>query len=94
MGNKKLCNGQHSTDYSFAVNAIKAAILKSQYNASKLVNREMLSLYYGIGKYISENSRIDFWGTGAIKTISERLRRELPGLRGFSESSLKNIRIF
>lgn len=82
------------TDYSIAVNAIKAAILKSQYNATKLVNREMLSLYYGIGKYISENSRVDFWGTGAIKAISERLRRELPGLRGFSESSLKNMRIF
>ncbi|MBJ2184975.1 MAG: hypothetical protein JFR38_10815 [Muribaculaceae bacterium] len=83
-----------TTDYSVAVNTIKEAILRSQYQAAKLVNREMLSLYYGIGRYISANSREGFWGTGAIKTISERLRKELPGLKGFSESSLKNMRMF
>lgn len=56
-----------------------------------MVNREMLSLYYGIGRYISANSREGFWGTSAIKTISEQLRKELPGLKGFSETSLKNM---
>lgn len=86
---------QHNTaDYNIAVQTIKDAILRSQYQAAKLVNREMLSLYYGIGRYISANSRDGFWGTGAIKTISERLRKELPGLKGFSESSLKNMRMF
>lgn len=83
-----------TTDYSVAVNTIKAAILRSQYQAAKLVNREMLSLYYGIGRYISANSREGFWGTGAIKTISERLRKEMPGLRGFSETSIKKMRQF
>ncbi len=72
-----------TADYNFAVQTIKDAILRSQYQAAKLVNREMLSLYYGIGRYISANSRDGFWGTGAIKAISERLRRELPGLKGF-----------
>ena len=86
---------QGSNDiYKNAVLTIKQAILKSQYQAAKLVNREMLSLYYGIGRYISENSREGFWGTGAIKSISEQLRKELPGLRGFSETNLKNMRIF
>ena len=83
-----------TTDYSVAVNTIKEAILRSQYQAAKLVNREMLSLYYGIGRYISANSRERFWGTGAIKAISERLRKDMPGLKGFSESSLKNMRMF
>ena len=86
---------QHNTaDYNIAVQTIKDAILRSQYQAAKLVNREMLSLYYGIGRYISANSREGFWGTGAIRTISEKLRKELPGLKGFSESSLKNMRMF
>ncbi|MBD5379091.1 MAG: DUF1016 domain-containing protein [Bacteroides sp.] len=86
---------QHSTaDYNIAVQTIKEAILRSQYQAAKLVNREMLSLYYGIGRYISANSREGFWGTGAIRTVSEKLRKELPGLKGFSESSLKNMRMF
>lgn len=86
---------RHNTmDYSLAVHTIKDAILRSQYQAAKLVNREMLSLYYGIGRYISANSREGFWGTGAIRTISEQLRKELPGLKGFSETNLKNMRSF
>ena len=86
---------QHNTaDYNIAVQTIKDAILRSQYQAAKLVNREMLSLYYGIGRYISANSREGFWGTGAIRTISEKLRKELPGLKGFSETNLKNMRLF
>ena len=84
----------NQTDYSVAVQNIKAAILRSQYNAAKLINREMLSLYYGIGQYISQNSRDGFWGTGAVKIISERLQKELPGLKGFSSSNLKNMRMF
>lgn len=86
---------QHNAaDYNIAVQTIKDAILRSQYQAAKLVNREMLSLYYGIGRYISSNSREGFWGTGAIRTISERLRKELPGLKGFSETNIKNMRLF
>ena len=45
------------TNLSEAIQAIKSAILNSRYCAAALANRELLSLYYGIGKYISENSR-------------------------------------
>ena len=54
---------QDTADYNAAVQTIKEAILRSQYQAAKLVNREMLSLYYCIGRYISANSREGFWGT-------------------------------
>ena len=84
----------NTADYSIAVQTIKDAILRSQYQAAKLVNREMLSLYYGIGRYVSANSRKGFWGTNAIENISERLRKELPGLKGFSTTSIKKMRQF
>lgn len=77
-----------------AVTTIKTAILQSQARAIKTVNQEQLALYYGIGRFISENTRNNKWGTGALKSISERLRQELPGLRGFSETNLKNMRLF
>lgn len=77
-----------------AVNTIKAAILQSQYRAARSVNREQLSLYYSIGKYVSMNSREGKWGTGVIDAISLMLQKELPGLRGFSPSSIKNMRQF
>lgn len=77
-----------------AVRTIKQAILESQYRAAKLITGEQLSLYFGIGFYISLNSRKKTWGTGALTRISDQLRRELPGLRGFSATSLKNMRTF
>ncbi|WP_297151002.1 PDDEXK nuclease domain-containing protein [uncultured Prevotella sp.] len=83
-----------STQYNQAVQLIKTAILTNQLEAAKAVNRQMLALYYGVGKYVSDNTRNGCWGTGAIETISEQLRRELPGLRGFSPTSIKKMRIF
>ncbi len=80
--------------YQSAVDVIKTAILQSQARAAKTVNQEQLALYYGIGRYISMNTRNKNWGTGAIETISRQLRQDLPGLRGFGVSSLKNMRIF
>ncbi|ETP71197.1 hypothetical protein UYO_2859 [Lachnospiraceae bacterium JC7] len=81
-------------NYKEAVQIIKSAILHSQYDAAKSVNEKQLMLYYGIGKYISINSRNGFWGQGAIDAISEQLDRELPGLRGFSARNLRNMRTF
>ncbi|MBR6131373.1 MAG: DUF1016 family protein [Bacteroidales bacterium] len=80
--------------YDKAVETIKTAILQGQYEAAKGVNRIQLAVYFGIGKYISLNTRKGKWGTGALEAISQQLRKELPGLRGFSTSSMKNMRLF
>lgn len=80
--------------YLQAVELIKKAILQSQYNAIRLANQEQLKLYFGIGRYISENSRNVFWGTGAVEIISAQLKNDLPGLMGFGVTSLKNMRKF
>ena len=80
--------------YQNAVDIIKTAILQSQARAVKAVNQEQLALYFGIGRYISMNTRNHGWGTGVLKQISDSLRLELPGLRGFSETNLKNMRLF
>jgi predicted nuclease of restriction endonuclease-like (RecB) superfamily len=79
---------------SQAVEAIKTAILQGQYEANKAVNRIQLAVYFAIGKYLSMNTRNLEYGSGAIKAISDRLYKELPGLRGYSETSLKNMRKF
>ena len=85
---------QEIIKYHGAVQAIKTAILQGQYEAAKGVNRIQLAVYFAIGKYISVNTRTQSWGTHALEFISGQLRRELPGLRGFSENNLKNMRKF
>lgn len=80
--------------YQNAVDVIKTAILQSQARAVKAVNQEQLALYYGIGRYVSANTRKKNWGKGAIEAISSQLSKELPGLRGFSARNIKNMRTF
>ena len=85
---------QFSTNFNQAIQAIKSAILQSRYKAAALANRELLSLYYGIGEFVSRKSREGAWGTRAIDQISNQLQQELPGLRGFSAANIKNMRLF
>jgi len=49
------------TDVTSAVKTIKTAILQSQERAVKAVNQEQLALYYGIGRFISVNTRNKYW---------------------------------
>lgn len=79
---------------SQAVEVIKTAILQGQYEAAKDVNRVQLAVYFSIGRYLSKNTRRLPYGTGALKAISEQLRKELPGLRGYSETQLRDTRRF
>ena len=82
------------SQHVIAVKEIKNAIIDSRYRAARFVNKEMLELNYSIGRFISENSRNAQWGSNAIAVISKMLQQELPGLRGYSEASIKMMRIF
>jgi len=82
------------SNFNDAATIIKDAIVRSRYQAAKLVNKELLGLYYTVGRYVSENSRVGSWGKGAIRQLSDSLQKELPGLRGFGEVSIKKMRLF
>lgn len=79
---------------SQAVETIKTAILQSQARAARSVSANQLALYFSVGGYISLNTRQQQWGSGAIKSISETLQKELPGLQGFSAESINKMRRF
>lgn len=96
MIEKAQCKGENTINQELitAIKAIKTAILQSQYQAAKETTRVQLILYYGIGRYLSSKKGKKTWGTSVLETISSQLRKELPGLRGFSASNLKNMRQF
>lgn len=81
-------------DFASTVNDIKLAILQARAKAAHLANSEALKLYFYVGSYISKKTRSAKWGSGAIDALSKRLQIELPGLRGFSASNIKNMRLF
>lgn len=81
-------------DFALAVKDIKLAILQARANAARLANAEALKLYFFVGGYISKKTRNAKWGSGAIDALSNQLQVELPGLRGFTPTNIKNMRVF
>ncbi|MDE6249841.1 MAG: hypothetical protein K2M29_09065, partial [Paramuribaculum sp.] len=62
-----LVSSQSQSEYPdilIAVKEIKTAIIESRYQLAKLVNKQVITLYYNIGEYISFKSRKGHWGTG------------------------------
>lgn len=83
-----------STFYIKFINELKQEILSSRLQAAKLVNKELLMLYYKVGKRISNKINEDGWGAKVIASISLDLQKKLPGLRGFSSTNLKYMKQF
>ena len=74
--------------------SIKERILKSQYEALKSVNKELIALYWDIGKSIVDKQDELGWGKAVIKNLAEDLQKEFVGIKGFSERNLWNMRTF
>ena len=76
------------------IKKLKQEIVSSRYDAAKLVNKELLILYYNVGKLLTEKTEQENWGARVLETISNDLQNALPGLRGFSITNLKNMKQF
>lgn len=76
------------------VKEIKSKILSSQYEALKAVNKELINLYWDIGKNIVEKQEEFGWGKSVVKNLSEELQKEFVGMNGFSQRNLWNMRTF
>lgn len=85
---------QIPADFTAAVQEVKLAILNARAQAARLANGEALKLYFFVGGYVSQKTRLAKWGSGAIEALSARLQLELPGLRGFSPANMKFMRVF
>ena len=73
---------------------LKQQILRSRYQAAKLVNQELLRLYFTIGETLHLKIEKEKWGAKVLEAISTQLQQELPGLRGFSAANLRKMRLF
>ncbi len=82
------------SNYTETIKNLKSAILNSRYRAAVLVNQEMLSLYFSVGKLISEKTKQEKWGTNVLERLSQDLQNELPGLKGFGATNLKRMKLF
>ena len=73
---------------------VKERIHKAQYDALRAVNKELIQLYWDIGKKIVEKQTDLGWGKSVVETLSQDLQKEFPGIRGFSGRNLWYMRNF
>ncbi|HEX3475007.1 MAG TPA: PDDEXK nuclease domain-containing protein [Kofleriaceae bacterium] len=80
--------------YAAWIADVKLRIRAAQQRAALAVNKEMLQLYWQIGRDILDRQAVAGWGTGILGRIEADLRAEFPEMRGFSRSNLAYMRAF
>lgn len=80
--------------YTQLLQDLKFRISQSRHIAARLVNREQLMLYYYIGKLLNDKITEQNWGDKVLIQIANDLKKQMPNLRGFSATNLKNMRQF
>ena len=83
-----------SEDYPRLLAEIKERIRTAQYKAIKAVNKELVGLYWDIGRIIVERQENAGWGKGVVNTLAADIRAAFPGVSGFSVQNLWYMRQF
>jgi len=87
-------NLDNTGDYPGLLAEIKERVRSAQYEALKAVNKELVSLYWDIGRIIVERQETEGWGKSVVQRLSSDLRQEFPDVRGFSAQNLWYMRQF
>lgn len=73
---------------------LKNRILNTRVHAALSVNRELILLYWHIGRTILERQEQEGWGSKVIDRLADDLRREFPDMKGLSRANLFYMRAF
>ena len=73
---------------------IKSRIQAARIKAALSVNRELIELYWDIGKSIVERQRAEGWGKSVVERLSQDIQKAFPGIKGFSSQNLWYMRAF
>ncbi len=81
-------------DYAKLLSAVKERIRTAQYEALKRVNKELINLYWDIGKLITAQQQDANFGDSIVDQLAKDLQKEFPGIKGFSRRNVYYMREF
>jgi predicted nuclease of restriction endonuclease-like (RecB) superfamily len=89
-------NNEHflQTDYSHFLQDILTKIQSARYDMLRSVSRQMVLLYWEIGKVVSEKMQAKGWGKSIVERLSKDLQTEFPDIRGFSARNIWRMKTF
>jgi DUF1016 N-terminal domain len=79
------------SDYSQLLGDIKQRIQSAQYEALKAVNKELIGLYWDIGRIICDRPQTAGWGKSVVEQLAQDIQAEFPGISGFSARNVWNM---
>ena len=82
------------TDYVEFLESLKSRVQQAQTKAMLSVNRELIQLYWDIGRLIFERQEVAGWGQSVLERLADDLQKALPGVGGFSRSNVFRMRAF
>ena len=91
---KFMSNQIVTADYEQLLRELKNRIRSAQIKAALAVNRELVLLYWQIGREILQRQGQEGWGTKVIDRLAKDLKQEFPEMKGFSSRNLKYMRTF
>jgi predicted nuclease of restriction endonuclease-like (RecB) superfamily len=86
--------GDVPVGYGALLEDLKTRIRAAQVKAALSVNRELIALYWHIGRSIVERQAAEGWGKAVVERLSDDLGREFPGVAGFSAGNIWRMRAF
>lgn len=81
-------------DYAAVLTEIKERVRSAQYAALKAVNKELVSLYWDIGRMIVDRQQGNSWGRSVVEALAHDLQAEFPGMQGFTSRNIWWMRQF
>ncbi|MGJ3510143.1 PDDEXK nuclease domain-containing protein [Enemella sp. A6] len=80
--------------YADLLEELKRTVAESRWRAQRVVNTELMEMYWQIGRTILTRQQAEGWGTAVVERLSTDLRSAFPQMRGLSRSNLFYMRSF
>ena len=81
-------------DYPLFLESLKSRVQQSQTKAMLSVNRELIQLYWDIGRQIAQRQNLEGWGRSTVERLAADLQNAFPGIQGFSRTNIFRMRAF
>jgi len=81
-------------EYRQFIEDLKARVTAARISAARAVNRDLILLYWDIGRAIVEKQQALGWGESVVEMVSTDLRRAFPEVSGFSSRNVWYMRRF
>jgi predicted nuclease of restriction endonuclease-like (RecB) superfamily len=81
-------------NYKKFITSLKTKIRSAQIKGAIAVNRELIKLYWEIGRDIAEKQEQEGWGSNVLEKVAKDLQNAFPGVEGFSRTNMFRMKAF